>query len=242
MLARILICSLLVFIFSCSRKKEKINIEIRAKVSTVKMKLKINYLSKKNSLGNDIKYTKGMPAVSKLPFKSKDLARKAIYRLPTIKSIIYNDLDSIMNYHCTNGEPIDSGILKLTEYRYRLPDIGKYKVFYMFDPIGRFDKDVIMDFFKSNCNMYYDYFGYIILYDSITKNAIVLNVCNSYYIDAVEARSFYVDKNGIIHLDDRTWTDSGEDSKGNVGSEYLGSTKREIYILQDGEIKVINKY
>ena len=84
--------------------------------------------------------------------------------------------------------------------------------------------------------MIYTDYGYLILYDPLDLNAIVLNVSNNYYIDADEERDFFIDKNYSIHIIDRSWTDGDQDPHRNQTVDYLGSQKRTISILKNGEI------
>jgi len=184
--------------------------------------------------GYNIKYTEDTLRVIQYPFKSKKLLPAKVYRLPSIKSIIYNNLDSLLNYQCTKGESIDSNVLRITEYNYRLADIGKYSVFYMFDKGTGLNMDAMTSFIKSNCNISYNYFGYIILYDKKTTEAIVLDVCHNYYIDADEFRDFYIDKSGVIHLTDSSYTDGDNENGMNRGNVII----RTVSILKNGEIKV----
>jgi hypothetical protein len=226
---------LLSIIFSHSEKKELKKIRAIKRDSVVASKKKVNIKSK----WSQVKFSTGVPKVSQLPFKPKAIPAKRLFHLPPIKSVVYNNLDSLLNYRCTNGEPIDSSVLKLKVYRYKLPDIGKYEVFY--DQTEQ-RVDAMASFIKTHCdNMEYLYFGYLILYDPMTSKVLVLNVYNQYYIDAVHVRDFYVDKNSIIHLKDSGYTD-GEDAHGKQTTEYLGAIKRTIRILKDGSIRIsVNK-
>jgi len=225
---------LLSIIFSYSEKKEKNEIRVIKRDSVVTTKKKVNI--KLNE--SQVKFSPAVPKVSKLPFKPKAIPAKRLFRLPPIKSVVYNNLDSLLNYRCTNGEPIDSSVLKLTVYRYKLPDIGKYEVFYN---QTEQKSDGMASFIEAHCeHMQYLYFGYLILFDPVTSKALVLNVYNQYYIDAVNIRDFYIDKNSIIHLKDSGYTD-GEDAHGKQTTEYLGATKRTVRILKDGRIKITNK-
>lgn len=230
MLLRILILLLLFIGLSCTPKKA--NKVIINKASDTISKNENSY--KPINGGYIIKYTENTPKVIQYPFKSEKVLHAKIYRLPPIKSIVYNNLDSLLNYQCTKGESIDSNVLRITEYNYRLADIGKYSVFYMFDKGTDLNMDAMTSFIKSNCNMSYNYFGYIILYDKKTTTAIVLDVCHNYYIDADEFRNFYIDKDRVIHITDSSYTDGdnkNEVSEGNV-------IKRTVSILKNGEIKV----
>jgi len=235
-----------VFISSCHEKRQKENESI-VEISKLTHNRNDIILYKKSNV-SDTLFANGAPEITMLPFGSekwlkpnnKTRSEQKNYRLPFIKSIRYMNLDSLLRYVCTNGEPIDTSVLKIVKYNYRLPNIGKYQVFYTWVFKGSFGKDPLLLFIKNNCNMLYDDFGYLILYNSLTMNAVVINVANDYYIDAVEERDFFIDKNYIIHLIDRSWTDGDEDSQGNQTDGYLGSQKRTIKILKNGEIKVIN--
>jgi hypothetical protein len=237
----IIILFLSVFISACQEKKQnKPVIQTSKKVSN-----QTNSVRYKKSNISGITFTDGSPKVTLLPFWSNDWpkAGKKIsiemknYRLPIIKSIRYMNLDSLNGYLCTNGEPIDSSVLKLTAYNYKFPNIGKYQVFYRWLSDESLEKDPLLLFIQNNCNMVFNNFGYLILYDPITMNAIVIDIANDYYIDSEESRDFYIDKHYTIHLMDRGWTD-GEDSHGNQTAEYLGAIKRTISILKNGEIKI----
>lgn len=237
----IIILSLLVFISACQQKKQNKPVIQTSK----KAPYQTNRIRYKKSNISDILFTSGSSKITLLPFWSKDWPKsgkkfsieKKNYRLPIIKSIRCLNLDSLNGYACTNGEPIDSSVLKITAYNYKFPDVGKYQVFYRWIPDGYLEKDPLLLFIKNNCNLEYDNFGYLILYDSITMNAIVINIAYDYYLDSEENRDFYLDKHYTIHLLNRGWTD-GEDSHGNQTAEYLGAIKRTISILKNGEIKI----
>jgi hypothetical protein len=237
---------LVVFISSCLEKKQKENKSI-AQISKV-TNHRTNIIRYKKSGVLDTLFANGTPKITSLPFWSKGWPRpgkkfhieKKCYRLPIIKSIKYMNLDSIFSYVCTYGEPIDSSIVKLTKYNYKFPNIDKYQVFYRWVSGGSYANDPMIQFINKNCNIFYTEYGYLILYDPLAMNAIVLNVSNFYYIDADEERDFFIDKNNNIHLIDRSWTDGDEDANGNQTAEYLGAHKRIISIFKNGEIKIID--
>jgi hypothetical protein len=248
MTARLLITILPLFVFFCScdesPKKERAAITQSAKSAPAQKK---TFKYKKSDI-LDTLFTSGAPAITPLPFWSKGWPNPGKkfriehknFRLPFVKRIRYMNLDSSLRYVCTNGEPIDTSVLRLMKYNYRFPNTGKYQVFYTWVSNGYRGNDPLAMFIKNNCNMLYDDFGYLILYDPLTQNAIVLNVANSYYIDSLSERDFFIDKNYTIHLMDRGWTDGDEDSHGNPTTAYIGATRSKISILKDGELKVVN--
>lgn len=241
----ITILSFSALILSCKEKNHKENKSI-AQISKVTHN-QTDAIRNKKQNASDILFTNGTPEITSLPFWSKGWPKPGkifrtehkIFRLPVIKSTRYINLDSIHGYICTSGKPIDSSLLKLTQYKYKFPNIGKYQAYYMYHQSAATAKDALLDYIKNTCgNMNYSDFGYIILFDPITFNATVLNVSNSFYIDSDWQRFFFIDKNYAIHLIDQNWTDGDEDSHGNQTTEYLGSKKRTIVILNNGEIKI----
>ena len=137
------------------------------------------------------------------------------------------------DYLCDNGKPVDS-VIKLTKYRCKLPDAGRYEVYYMCNS-GNEHFDYPPDFIKHCIKFSYLRYGYLILYEPKTRQAVVINIYNWYYVDSVHERTFYIDKNYNIHIIDRGWTDDDEGEKAAVpGFE----RKRVIHLMGNGEIKI----
>lgn len=240
----------------------KNNIDTVTKTEVEPNNIQYNQTDKSRSEQNTI-LAEGMPEITQLPFGPKgwpdqiknsnfylDLIGKdldtdlpkysIIYKLPKINNIQYLKLDGPNRYQCENGQPIDS-IIKLTKYRYRLPNINKYESYYMCN--SHFDKK--WDFnseFINNCGEFvYQEYGYLILYEPRTTFAIVIDIYHVNYIDAVNDRKFYIDKNYTINLIDTGFTDGDEASNGEQTISTTPGKKRTITILNNGEISINEK-
>lgn len=203
----------------------------------------------------DLKNIKDYPEITKLPLGSKNWSKKDLeelgfysnslrksinlhkdsfnkfkdYLLPEIKKYEYIQLEQSLgeNYLCNNGLPIDS-IFKVYKYKYRLPNIGKYESYYMcnYHPTT---KDYSEEFINNCTNFLFQQSGYLILYDQLTKKAIIINIYQVYYVDSLNYREYYIDQDYNIYITDEQFTD---------GDEKTFINKRRISILPNGKVKV----
>lgn len=134
--------------------------------------------------------------------------RQKIYKLPPIKSVKYIAFPVSTGFDGWNGDTCTNGVafekyIKLTKYRYRLPDIGKYQCYYWCDyrnltSSKEYPEDVLIacKFFLSDL-----LYGYFILYDPETMSAKVFMIYFDTNDDGSDAyRFFYIDKNHNIML------------------------------------------
>ncbi len=210
-------------ILSCSQNKRSENTAVKTSFKYKELRI-------------DTPFTNGAKIIP-LPFWSKGwpkpdkeyITERTDYKLPPIKSVRYINLDSLLRYKCTGGEPIDNNLSKLTTYNYQFPNISKYQVFFKEVSKGSYGNDPLVKFIQKECNMHYTCFGYIILYDQLTKETIALNVYHDYYIDSGHTRNFYIDKNRTIHLIDDGYSD---------GDEVVNLQNRTLLIFKSGELKI----
>ncbi len=163
-------------------------------------------------------------------FTSETLKNIEVYKLPPIKDIRYIEIDRNDSCNCENGKSFAS-ILKLTKYRYRLPDISVYQCFYMcnYDPLSQDFSSEIREYCQRFLYMSY---GYLILYNPNSQNAYVITIFYDTYSDALSFRYFYIDKNYKIQL-----VDYGIDGDEMPNSEVIARIHT-VSISHKGEIKV----
>jgi hypothetical protein len=205
------------------------------------------------------------PKVTLLPFSGKgyyyirELAKNNphIYRLPTINKIEYFPMfrysyytdcqegDCIANFNkpakCSDGQTIDTSVFNFKKYRFKLPDIHNLQTFIVCDTVewnygvpskiknGRQINRCYEVYFNKHC--------YLLLYDSLTREAkvIALHHPTTSTIDSPQARTFTIDKNFVIHLQDYA-IDYGEDG---LGQDFAPlNFTYDIRILPDGNLEV----
>jgi len=153
------------------------------------------------------------------------------FNLPKIKAIKYIHTKNDKNYICNNGKPVDS-LLRLTKYRYRLPDIAQYKSYYMCG--FNFNHNDYSETFRNNCPEFaYTCYGYLILYDTLTKIANVIDIYFVTYRDGFNIeRRFKIDKNYHIDMVEIGTSGEDEDTSKHIENKYT------ISISKNGEIKM----
>ncbi len=132
-------------------------------------------------------------------FTAKTLNKIKVYKLPPISKIKYIKISKEDTTMCTNGKPFEY-FLKLSKYRYRLPDVAFYQCYYMcdYDPRHKeYSPEV-----NNICNFFlYDTYGYLILYDPRIKEAKVITIFYNTFRDGLNlGRYFYIDEKYKIHL------------------------------------------
>jgi len=156
------------------------------------------------------------------------------YKLPPIDKVKYLIIDKENEISpCSNTKSEKIGDwFKIRKYRYRLPDKGKFQVYYMPSDENAYDD------FKSSlpeeccgaflCNTY----GYLILYDTLKREARLLSIFHSCLGDAVNSRRFYIDKNYNIFLLHQIAVEGNDQADIYYGPYY------QVEILDDGELSV----
>jgi hypothetical protein len=164
----------------------------------------------------------------------KVIAGRNIYKLPTIKSIEYQSIRSTVDTDvCKNGRAFGD-YLKLTKYRYRLPDIGKYQCFYWCDQASNDNSDYNFEV-QTNCEFCFqhDFYGYFILYDPQTLSAKVMTIYFDTEQDTTQLwRFFLIDTNYNI-----TIFENGQSGEGPDKPETPYRIKL-VSILKDGSINI----
>lgn len=167
-------------------------------------------------------------------FTSKTLNDIKLYNLPPISKVSYLKVSTEDTTLCTNHKPFQN-FIKLSKYRYQLPNIADYQCYYMcnYDPSHK----EYTTYIKNACNFYlYDTYGYLILYNPVKKEAKVITIFYDTFRDGSNLeRYFYVDEKYKIHL--VNYDQDGDDEP--EGKPYI--VRRTISISNDGLISIDSK-
>ncbi|HEY4324347.1 MAG TPA: hypothetical protein VGN20_10180 [Mucilaginibacter sp.] len=151
-----------------------------------------------------------------------------IYKLPPITRIKYFSLSWVDTDKCNDEKPFVE-YLRLTKYRYKLPNINGYECYYWCDE--HLDNEYPSQVYI-NCGwcFLYNVYGYLILYNRKKEEANVVALYFDTPRDGINAwRYFYIDKNYVIHLEERE-IDNDE------GTEWSPADKHIVSISKTGEI------
>jgi len=166
----------------------------------------------------------------------KALRKIKIYKLPLIKKINYIKINSVDTDRCQNGKLL-SGFLKLSKYRYRLPDVGVYQCYYWCDYNP--NNNEYSSYVKQNCDrcLLNFFYGYLILYNPKTLEANVIAIYYDTFRDGSNLyRNFYIDKNYNITLLDSS--QEADDGDGSNPSKVFVNNKHTVSISKQGDIRV----
>jgi hypothetical protein len=135
-------------------------------------------------------------------FTEKTKKNIIYYQLPIIKKAEYIRVLGTEPQSCLTNIEL-SKYLNKKQYRYRLPDFHTFSCYYFcnYDP---YHKEMPKEA-KTPCQpFFYDAYGYLIMYDSVSATAHVLTVFyDTFGGDALSyQRLFYIDKNFNISLTD----------------------------------------
>jgi hypothetical protein len=175
-------------------------------------KVPLNKLHLQSKYYGNLIYPNVGKLVEDMGFTPKTLKNIKLYQLPKITKVSYLRVgqDADQQWQCKNGKPLES-MLKLTHYRYRLPNVGKYRAYYMcsYDYFGREQLDIT----KNYCTIAFSgFYGYLVLFDPGNSSAQVIPI----YFDSFSGdssmlcRAFKIDKDFTIHLIDSTVYDTDE--------------------------------
>jgi len=162
-----------------------------------------------------------------------------IYKLPPIGKIAYLGLSDVDTGKCYDGQPFEN-FLKLSGYRYRLPDIYGYQCYYWcnYDYFNRAYTGEV----KQNCDqciINWTY-GYLILYDKVGRKANVVTIYFNTFRDGSDlSRYFYIDRNYNIHIED--YSQEADDGDGSISSPIYCTRKFTISISNTGDFIVKRK-
>jgi hypothetical protein len=175
-------------------------------------KVALNKLHLQNKYYDRLIYRDPGKLVEDMGFTPKTMKNIKLYQLPKITKVSYLriGLDADKQWQCKNGKPLE-GMLKLKNYRYRLPNVGKYRAYYMcsYDYFGREQLDVT----KNNCTVAFTgFYGYLVLLDPGNSSAQVIPIYfDSFSGDSSDlCRAFKIDKDFTIHLVDSTVYDTDD--------------------------------
>ncbi len=168
------------------------------------------------------------------------------YKLPAITTYKYIMIDSVEEMRGCNFKREDinkkelGSIFKITKFKRRLPDYGKFKIYYMSNDLRKF-QDFSEDFPK-NCTLFTStVYGMIILYNPEKKSASLLPV----YLEGLPSdsqfeRVFYINEEYKISVCDvrHSYDEISEDE---VYLESSIQKRFEVSITLDGEF-IIKKY
>jgi hypothetical protein len=204
----------------------------------------------------------GMPKLTPLPFSGKGYyyvtefvkSSPTVYRLPHIKRLEYfpmfKDYPECPNGDCMAdfnkpakclGDFVDTSVFKFKKYRFKLHDIYRYQTYIVCDTSSsnygvNFEIKNGIDVTKCT-QVYFKEHCYLILYDSLTKAAkiIALHHPSTSKIEDPRARTFIIDENFIIHLQDY-YIEYGDDG---LGSNFVPENfTYDIRILHEGTLQV----
>jgi hypothetical protein len=187
----------------------------------------------------DTLIVEGAPAITTLPLRAHDsesgmsnLVKKApvVYRLPVIEKLNYITIDSSQQITCDNGSS-PSSALNFKRYRYRLPDVGIYKVYIVCDTtFADYRNDATT---RRQCLSHmYRIHGYVVLYDSLNRQANVISVQYQGMDMHGSRRTFDVDKDYVIHLQDYELSSETEEA------EEVPTLKYSVMVVANGEIEI----
>ena len=129
---------------------------------------------------------------------------RPILKLPPIKSAHYVVADKEYNTGLCYDSP-ESKIIKLTGYKYRLPDFKDFEVYYMTGDAEKTQE--LAEEFGTTCKAAY---GNLIVYNPKDQSAQVLTIYYSFYIDSQQDRYFYIDKDYTIYMAEESVSEGEE--------------------------------
>lgn len=136
----------------------------------------------------------------------------SMHKLPEIKSASYVVADKNYGLGLCYEKPTN---IKLTNYKYRLPDYKGFQIYYMTGDAERTGE--LKAEFGVDCLSAY---GNLIVYNPKTQKATVLTVYYSFYIDSQQERNFYIDTDYTIYLADASYSEGEDDADFNQGAVY----------------------
>lgn len=151
-----------------------------------------------------------------------------MHKLPVIKNAEYIIADKNYGLGLCYEKPTS---IKLTNYKYRLPDYKGFQIYYMTGNAERTGE--LKAEFGVDCLSAY---GNIIVYNAKMQKATVLTIFYSFYIDSQQQRYFYIDKNYTIYLADASY------SEGENGADFGAGGVYKAIITNDGGFDVSKIY
>jgi hypothetical protein len=170
-------------------------------------------------------------STSNLPFTESSVNRKTPHPLPVFDSIVYLPLNTAFDFNFTDRVALKH----LTFFNNQLPAIHNYQVYYA--ELNCYEKQDSM--LNSVCSSFADLTaGFLIIQDTTTKIAHILNIKNNYYIDSGIDMTFVIDEGYKIHLTETGMTDGDvEEDEPMITESYLLS-KHLIEIGQNGSVDI----
>ena len=173
------------------------------------------------------------PVIEKtnLPFSNGLVSQSNLKVLPQIDSIHYTSLNTGFDFNFT-----DRTVLKhLKTFKNQLPNINGFEVYYSeIDCYNTSDssfKTMCDGFAGLNC-------GFLIIYNPSTKIAQIINISNSYFIDAGVELDFEIDTNYKIKLSETGMTDSDIAPDGTMETDIYDISKHVVEITPSGNFDV----
>jgi hypothetical protein len=161
------------------------------------------------------------------------------YLLPPIKQFKHIGEFIYSTPNCRYNIPMDS-LLKFRTYKKRLPDMGRFQVYYMCNDLTKHSIPDFPSAYKKYCididdsyDSYYTSYGYLILYNQEQLEATILFIYYDYFIESPTRMIFYIDKDYNIFINTISYSE-GEDKV----DVFLACEK--INISDNGEIKYEN--
>ncbi|MBT1690863.1 hypothetical protein [Dawidia soli] len=181
----------------------------------------------------------GTPKTTTLPLTAHydadhmyELVRRAsiAYKLPTLEKVNYIVTDSSYLPTCDDGASV-SVVFNFKSYRYKLPVIANYQVYVVCDTtLSDYKRDKTL---QQLCmaHVFYTH-AYLLLYDSVSKQANAINIFNVRMGMHIARRTFDIDKNYNIHIQDYGLSSETEDA------EEIPTLRQLIRLASNGDIVI----
>ena len=169
-------------------------------------------------------------AHSTLPFVDSMVHEKT-QTLPQIDSAIYLKLNTSFDFNFKDGDKLQY----LRSFNNQLPQLANYEVYYTVINCPEVQDSVLIGICNNFVNVQC---SFLIFYDAAKKYAQIINIKNSYYIDAVIDMNFLVDEQYKIHLFETGMTDGDVGPEEAIVGETYYLTKHLIEVDVNGVIKI----
>ena len=183
--------------------------------------------------------SKGTPRTTALPLAAhydadhmSEFVRKVpiAYKLPMLEKVNYIVTDSSYLPTCDDGASV-SAAFNFKRYRYKLPAIAHYQVYVVCDTsFADYKRDKTL---QQLCMAHlYSIHAYLLLYDSVSRQANAINILNVRMGMHIARRTFDIDKNYTIHIQDYGLSSETEDA------EEIPTLRQLITLASNGDIAI----
>lgn len=186
-------------------------------------------MDKKQATGavaSEEKKVLGDAHITKLPFSGAAFDDKKRKALPAIEKQTYLKLNTSFD----NSFEQHNNLKAFRSFEHRLPNIANYEVYYT---SVNCDRLVNQNFAEMCSNFGSAHCGFLIFYDATNKEAQLVNVSNSYYMDSGIDMNFVIGEDYKIQLHETETTDGDEEEE-----ESYDLSKHSIEIDANGLISI----